>query len=35
MRLEIISDPCQEPRADLDAFRHARDQINTKVGRYS
>jgi protein-tyrosine-phosphatase len=27
-----ISDPCQEPRADLDAFRHARDQINTKVG---
>jgi arsenate reductase len=21
-----ISDPCQEPRADLDAFRHARDQ---------
>jgi protein-tyrosine-phosphatase len=27
-----ISEPCQEPRADLDAFRHARDQINTKVG---
>jgi arsenate reductase (thioredoxin) len=27
-----IPDPCQEPRADLDAFRHARDQINTKVG---
>jgi arsenate reductase len=27
-----ISDPCQEPRADLDAFRHARDEINNKIG---
>jgi arsenate reductase (thioredoxin) len=27
-----ISDPCQEPRADLDAFRHARDEINGKIG---
>jgi len=27
-----ISDPCREPRADLDAFRHARDEINNKIG---
>ena len=27
-----ISDPCREPRADLDAFRHARDEIDSKIG---
>ena len=27
-----ISNPCVEPRADLDAFRHARDEINNKIG---
>ena len=27
-----MSDPCREPRADLDAFRHARDEINNKIG---
>ena len=27
-----ISDPCREPRADLDTFRHARDEINSKIG---
>jgi arsenate reductase (thioredoxin) len=27
-----IPDPCQEPRADLEAFRHARDEINNKIG---
>jgi hypothetical protein len=27
-----VPDPCREPRADLDAFRHARDKINNKVG---
>jgi arsenate reductase len=27
-----ISDPCREPRADLDAFRQARDEINNKIG---
>ena len=27
-----ISDPCRQPAADLDAFRHARDEINTKIG---
>jgi arsenate reductase len=27
-----ISDPCREPRTDLDAFRHARDEINNKIG---
>jgi arsenate reductase (thioredoxin) len=26
-----ISDPCREPRADLDAFRHARDKMNNKI----
>jgi arsenate reductase (thioredoxin) len=27
-----ISDPCRQPTADLDAFRHARDEINNKIG---
>ncbi len=27
-----ISDPCREPRADLEAFRRARDEINGKIG---
>jgi arsenate reductase len=27
-----ISDPCREPGADLDTFRHARDEINSKIG---
>jgi len=27
-----ISDPCQEARAGLDAFRQARDEINNKIG---
>jgi arsenate reductase len=27
-----ISDPCREPKADLDTFRHARDEINSKIG---
>ncbi len=27
-----ISDPCREPGADLDAFRHARDEINNRIG---
>jgi arsenate reductase (thioredoxin) len=27
-----ISDPCRESRADLDEFRHARDEINNKIG---
>jgi arsenate reductase (thioredoxin) len=27
-----ISDPCREPTADLDAFRHTRDEINNKIG---
>ena len=27
-----ISDPCGEPRGDLEAFRHARDEINNKIG---
>jgi arsenate reductase (thioredoxin) len=27
-----ISDPCREPGADLQAFRHARDEINNRIG---
>jgi hypothetical protein len=27
-----ISDPCRPQTADLDAFRHARDEINNKIG---
>jgi arsenate reductase (thioredoxin) len=27
-----ISDPCREPGADLNAFRHARDEINNRIG---
>jgi arsenate reductase (thioredoxin) len=27
-----ISDPCRQPTADLDAFRHTRDEINNKIG---
>ena len=27
-----ISDPCEDPRADLKAFRHARDEINNRIG---
>lgn len=27
-----VSDPCREPTPDLDAFRHARDEINNNVG---
>jgi arsenate reductase len=27
-----ISDPCREPGADLDAFRHVRDEINNRIG---
>src|SRR5262245_3475524 len=27
-----IPDPCRQPTADLDAFRHARDEINNKIG---
>jgi arsenate reductase len=27
-----ISDPCREPGADLNAFRHVRDEINHRVG---
>jgi arsenate reductase len=27
-----ISDPCRESEADLDAFRHVRDEINTRIG---
>jgi arsenate reductase (thioredoxin) len=27
-----ISDPCREPEADLKAFRHARDEINKRIG---
>jgi hypothetical protein len=30
-----ISDPCREPRADLDAFRQARDEINNRIAAYS
>jgi protein-tyrosine-phosphatase len=26
-----ISDPCREPGADLNAFRHARDEINNRI----
>src|SRR4029450_7949493 len=28
-----ISDPCRQPTADLDAFPHARDEINNKIAR--
>ena len=27
-----IPDPCREPGADLKAFRHARDEINNRIG---
>ena len=27
-----ISDPCREPRADLESFRQARDEIDKKIG---
>ena len=27
-----ISDPCREPGADLNAFRHARDEISARIG---
>jgi len=27
-----IPDPCGEPGADLKAFRHARDEINNRIG---
>ena len=27
-----MTDPCNKPEADLDAFRNARDEINSRVG---
>jgi arsenate reductase len=27
-----IADPCREPEADLEAFRHVRDEINNRIG---